>query len=367
MTQAIIAGEGVNRKSRPAAVLDLLREAVDDLAAADGHDDLALQAAAIEGGGKFKLKPKVPAAGGAAAPAAGAVPVPALVVPAAAMPVPSLPPPPAADGVPKAPPPFPVMAPPASGKTTPPIPHMALKTVAVDAPPPGLAKPKIKPKKSLKVPLLAAAALVVLGGGGFFGWMFFMQSEPAPPPPLAIKPKAPVPAAPAAAPAAKSAPAPAQVDAGTPSEALNKLAHAPANAIQMAQDAISARRESGQGRVDSALAAEDLGNKPAQQAVPATPAMTGSTGTRSVAPGLTATIEVNAVAEASLEFRSFVANARVSGVFQGAPSRAFINGRLTRAGETVEANLGIVFEAVDAETKQLIFRDKSGAFVSRRY
>jgi hypothetical protein len=85
----------------------------------------------------------------------------------------------------------------------------------------------------------------------------------------------------------------------------------------------------------------------------------------SVAPGLAATLE--AVAEASAAFRTFVANARVSGVFQGNPSRAVINGKLARVGETVDANLGITFAGVETERRNLIFKDKSGATVSRKY
>jgi hypothetical protein len=92
------------------------------------------------------------------------------------------------------------------------------------------------------------------------------------------------------------------------------------------------------------------------------------TGTRSVAPGLTATTELAAAAtEATPEFRSFVANAKISGIFQGVPSRAFINGRLHRAGELIDPALGITFETVDAERKQIIFKDRSGAIVARRY
>ncbi len=83
--------------------------------------------------------------------------------------------------------------------------------------------------------------------------------------------------------------------------------------------------------------------------------------------GVSATTEVDAAPEASPAFRSFVANAKVSGVFQGTPPRAFINGRLVRAGETVDGGLGVEFNGLDADKKQLIFKDKAGATVFRKY
>jgi hypothetical protein len=55
-----------------------------------------------------------------------------------------------------------------------------------------------------------------------------------------------------------------------------------------------------------------------------------------VAPGVAASAQVEATPEAAASFRTFVANAKVSGVFQGPPTRAMINGRLTRAGEVVD-------------------------------
>jgi hypothetical protein len=83
--------------------------------------------------------------------------------------------------------------------------------------------------------------------------------------------------------------------------------------------------------------------------------------------GITATTEVEVAAEASAAFRSFVANAKIGGVFQGNPPRALVNGRTTRAGETVDGGLGIMFDGIDAERKLIIFKDKSGATVARKY
>jgi len=66
-------------------------------------------------------------------------------------------------------------------------------------------------------------------------------------------------------------------------------------------------------------------------------------------------------------FKQFVINMRVSGVFQGEPVRALINGRTVRLGDVLEPNRKIEFYKIDPEAKQLIFRDFTGATVSRHY
>ena len=90
--------------------------------------------------------------------------------------------------------------------------------------------------------------------------------------------------------------------------------------------------------------------------------------TTQLSPGITITTDaVEAMPDASSAFRAFVANAKISGVFQGNPPRAFINGRLIRAGETIDSSLGIRFESVDQQEKNIVFKDTSGATVSRHY
>jgi hypothetical protein len=93
-----------------------------------------------------------------------------------------------------------------------------------------------------------------------------------------------------------------------------------------------------------------------------------STATVELTPGVMATTEsVKAVPNASSAFRTFVASARISGVYQGTPQRAFINGRLVRAGEMVDSSLEIYFDGVDLANRSIIFKDSIGATVSRRY
>ena len=214
------------------------------------------------------------------------------------------------------------------------------------------------------------AAIIVLGGGGFFAWKHFNPATTPPPPPAKATAgksvPAPVPA--------KSIPAVATPTSTTPtpSETLNKLAHLPVNAINKAKDVIATREASGQTRVDAAAIGEEVPDKPsapvpAAPVKPAAPAPKTATVMTTLAPGLAAGTQVEAAPQASPAFRSFVANAKVSGVFQGTPVRAFINGRMMHVGDLVDPVLGIFFDGVAGDRRQLIFKDKSGATVGRKF
>lgn len=76
---------------------------------------------------------------------------------------------------------------------------------------------------------------------------------------------------------------------------------------------------------------------------------------------------VSAEAGASRAFVAFVESVRISGVFEGNPARALINGRTVRAGGLVDAPLGVVFVGLDAANRQVIFRDAAGVFVRKPY
>ncbi|MSU23935.1 MAG: hypothetical protein EXS32_08960 [Opitutus sp.] len=277
---------------------------------------------------------------------------------------------PAAEGAAKAPPPFPVIAPPTTGTTTPPMVVAAATAPAVGKPPITKKVPLWK-KKGFQIGALAA--VLVLGAGGYFAFSK-MFAPPPPPPVVKAKPATPAKAAPPTAAQAAladkvAATPPAAAAPLTPSDTLNNLAHAPVNAINKAKKVADAR--GGSDAVDgvNALAA---GDQPAEKGEPgaqksAAPVVKTITKT-TLAPGLTGTTtDVEAASEASPAFRSFVANAKISGVFQGTPPRVMINGRLARAGENVDPSLGIVFDGLDPEKKQIIFKDKTGAIVMRRY
>ncbi len=105
-----------------------------------------------------------------------------------------------------------------------------------------------------------------------------------------------------------------------------------------------------------------------QPVEPSTTRRVATTATVELAPGVTATTEsIKAVPNASPGFRSFVASVKVSGVYSGNPPRAFINGRLFRTGEMVDEIMEIHFDSVDTATRSIVFKDSTGATVSRRY
>jgi len=71
--------------------------------------------------------------------------------------------------------------------------------------------------------------------------------------------------------------------------------------------------------------------------------------------------------EPSARFIKWGTTLKISGVFNGSPSRALIEGRLIREGEEIEPIMGVTFEGVDAAGKQIILRDRTGAKVMLRY
>jgi Tfp pilus assembly protein FimV len=79
------------------------------------------------------------------------------------------------------------------------------------------------------------------------------------------------------------------------------------------------------------------------------------------------TTEVDSLPQVSAAFRRLVADMKITGVFQGIPPRAHINGRLIRAGDTVDKQLNVIFDSIDQEKKTITFRDEAGATVTRRY
>jgi hypothetical protein len=279
-------------------------------------------------------------------------------------------------GAAKAPPPFPVVAPPKTGKTAPPIPHITAKEEPV-IPEENVPEAKVPVWKKgfFKYAILA----VLLFGSVAYRFVrdslvqatsdtirdkMTHKAEPAKTGGSAAVPgAAPKAATPAAAPNPALANKPAQPTPGL-SETQNAIAHAPVNAVNKAKDVIGKREGSGQGR--DAVGAITDGEAPASAKPAAHQTVTISS---AIAPGVSATnADVAAAAEASPAFRSFVANAKINGVFghdEGA--RTTLNGRLVRFGDVVETGLGITFNGYDYNKRQLIFKDKAGATVTRRY
>ncbi len=308
---------------------------------------------------KFKLKPK-------SSEAATLPPQPEPGMPAAET----------AGSMPKSAPPFPVMAPSPGAGPRPPVPiHIRSPQTDVASDEAAAAEIIIAPPRRRKKSGLGAliGGLVLLGLAGGGGYLTFQHfSEEPPPPPPKPKPKVVV---------KGPTPTTAEKTAGpTPSETLNALAAAPGKLIESAQEAVAGRRGNEQARVDAIMDGRDpsgaralgtplpgeLGGRPAP-AAPAAPALGRVSSSAAIAPGVSVTTEIQASKEASAAFRSFVTDAKVTGVYQGSPPRAFINGRLIRVGQMLDEGLAISFEGIDAENRMLNFVDRTGAKVSKRY
>ena len=70
---------------------------------------------------------------------------------------------------------------------------------------------------------------------------------------------------------------------------------------------------------------------------------------------------------ASPSFLYWVVNQNISAVFQNSPHRILLDKRLVYEGQEVSAVLGVTFDHLEPEKKLIVFRDKSGAFVTRSY
>ena len=303
-------------------------------------EPLAAASAAPSEAGPLKLKPKLPLS----------APEAASGVSIANWPTSDIALPKASSNTSRAPfshPPFPVAITGTTPATPKPIhiPARGIVKAETDAP----EKPEQRRAFKLGVTVTLIAAGLVLCVGGFFGWRHLTKEKSAEAHSKPSRtPTAEVPAKPShAAPEAPKA-------ATTPDQ--------PANAPKVAQEE-PAKQEEGPVKFDldrpvpasPTPAKQDISNS--SSPVPTT-----------VAPGVTANMGIPiSTVNASPEFRAFVATVKISGVFQGANSRAFINGRMSRVGDTIDARLGIVFEGIDPDKKQIIFKDASGAVATRKY
>src|SRR5208283_1302874 len=105
---------------------------------------------------------------------------------------------------------------------------------------------------------------------------------------------------------------------------VSKVANAPGKLIDSGQNAIEAKRQAEQAKID-AIANGEEAPTPTPVAVMEKAKISKD-------------VEVNnapivAATSASPEFRSVVANASIGGGFQGKPSKALINGKVTREGQ----------------------------------
>ncbi len=74
-----------------------------------------------------------------------------------------------------------------------------------------------------------------------------------------------------------------------------------------------------------------------------------------------------ALPKASPAFIQFAETLKVSGVLQGSPAKAMMNGRLFRAGTIIDPELGVMFVSVDGSSNRILLRDKTGAELRLAY
>jgi hypothetical protein len=264
---------------------------------------------------RFKIKSLASVAD--AEPAVQPLDVPPPPVPlsseGAVIPVPA-PPPPSADFLVPPPPSVPLPPPLVGG-----LPPLAAAPDVLSAPLASLpAVPKFVPPPSGSRRLIFIAVLVVLVVTGLgAGAYFYLMSGSPPPAPVVVRP------------------------ASQPS----------------AQPVVTAQPQ----------AVVDTLPKPRPAAVVAIPELPPPPGAVRPATVVESAPPIKTAPVVSAAFRLWIDNARITGVVVGASPRAIINGRLVRQDDMVDASEGIVFQGVDVELKELIFRDRVGAVASKPY
>jgi hypothetical protein len=170
---------------------------------------------------------------------------------------------------------------------------------------------------------------------------------------------------------------------------LDAAAELPGQAVNKAQGAIQSARGNEQARLDAAIRGEDVpdaralktpppgGSSTAQAKSPEPleiindePAdgLSGSTsGRSSTLHQVDITQKDPSVPPPNARFVKWGTALKVTGVFQGSPARALIEGRIVREGELIEPLLGVKFAGVDSDQKQVILQDETGAQVRLKY
>lgn len=181
--------------------------------------------------------------------------------------------------------------------------------------------------------------------------------------------------------------------AGDARQKLEQAAQLTSKAVNDAKQALVGARDKEQARVDAVLDGKEpsgeraVGNvtpgelqlklreknsalpapAPAEAAAPSPAPVQAVT---AYAGGAKPAVEASAAPQApqpSAKLLRYAEGIHVTGVFQGTPARALIDGRLVREGELVDPALGIKFADVDPQAKQLVLEEGSGARVRVRY
>lgn len=191
-----------------------------------------------------------------------------------------------------------------------------------------------------------AVAVLALAVSGIFAYRIFF-----PPPSREVKISIPPIAAPKPLVDVKQA-------------AADAAAKAAAKLVESGQNAIALQRQAAQAKVDAAASGEEVTPTPPPDVDATQSVMAQANIGSDVKANIT---RLDSSTAASADFRAFVANADIGGVFQGVHSRALINGKIVREGQVLDDSLGIIFERIDSDKKVIYFKDASGAEVSKNY
>jgi len=217
--------------------------------------------------------------------------------------------------------------------------------------PQGLIDPAVTPSAKVSPPAIKAdkwiaglVLFVLVLVVAFFGLHALTRAHPKP----SAHAAAPSPAAPVDPQPAPAPSAPKLVD--NPSSAAGK-------AIAKAREVVAANDKLEKEQGVTAVLEES-------SATPVPPSADATESTKVVAAPVEPPVPPPQPSEV---FKQFVVDMRISGIFQGDPPRALVNGKMYRLGDVLEPNRKIELYKIDAEGKQLIFRDFTGATVLRRY
>jgi hypothetical protein len=203
--------------------------------------------------------------------------------------------------------------------------------------------------------LIGVAGVIVFAAVGFFvfGKLTKGSAEDKPVAEQPAQKKAANPAAPQAAAGTKQSQVAAEKKAGTSAT--------PASATPTAQTKTETPAQPKQEQPASAAA-----TSPVAPTAASTSAVASAPTTQPTTQPAAAKPVAEAAPEPSAAFTAWVKNLKITGLRTGAVPRILVDRATFAAGDTINTELGIMFDGYDASRRMLRFKDKTGAVVERR-
>lgn len=220
-------------------------------------------------------------------------------------------------------------------------------------------RPEQRPIFKLVVILIAIALIGAIGAGGYMVYNLLFGVDEFVPPPASV-----------ATTPGESAPVGLEISgasslAGQMIEKAKNAANAIGETTEAVKEAASGFGEDGNEADDALKDAEALVKSPDAASSPEIDST--RVGASETPTATEPEVSEPVVVPPSQDFQNWVSSAVISGVREGSSPRAFINNLLVKQGDTVDARLGITFDSVDAERNLVIFKDRNGAIVAKRY